>query len=197
MQEIEIKILDIDRDEVIKKLVALGAEKVFDGLVRAKHYDYSDGRLRQGGELVRLRDFVEETAESDKGPGSGPGQRTGYVEFTYKGKKEIVDGMKVREEIENKVDDLDSVEKILFALNLEVTLDNEKRRIEYKLNNVKFDIDEYPGGVIYMEIEAISTDLINDMISKLGLDDNEKSSESFGEFFAKRYPDMDYLHFKF
>jgi len=46
MPEIEVKILEIDKDEVIKKLNSLGAEKIFEGYVETIYYDTPDFKLK-------------------------------------------------------------------------------------------------------------------------------------------------------
>ena len=55
MKEIEVKILDIDRKEVEKKLVSLGARKIFDGILEARYYDFQDYHLKKSGVSLRLR----------------------------------------------------------------------------------------------------------------------------------------------
>src|SRR3989338_4016511 len=47
MQEIEIKILEINRKDIEKKLLALGAVKKFDGIIQALYFDYPDGSINK------------------------------------------------------------------------------------------------------------------------------------------------------
>lgn len=42
MEEIEVKIIEIDPAEIIRKLEKLGATKVFDGEMNSIYYDYHD-----------------------------------------------------------------------------------------------------------------------------------------------------------
>jgi len=53
--EIEVKVLEINRLEVEKRLSVLGANKVFDGKIHALYYDLPDRRLRTDGLTLRLR----------------------------------------------------------------------------------------------------------------------------------------------
>ena len=55
MQEIEVKVIEVDKDEMTEKLIALGATKIFEGEVLTNVYDFEDGRLSKGGSYLRLR----------------------------------------------------------------------------------------------------------------------------------------------
>ena len=55
MKEIEIKILDINPEKIRKKLLELGAEKVFDGEVHVISFDLPDERLNKAGQHLRVR----------------------------------------------------------------------------------------------------------------------------------------------
>ncbi|MFH1316815.1 MAG: CYTH domain-containing protein [Candidatus Woesearchaeota archaeon] len=55
MKEIEVNIIEIDKDEIIKKLLDLRAEKVFEGDIYAIHYDFKDNSLKIDKSFVRLR----------------------------------------------------------------------------------------------------------------------------------------------
>ena len=56
MEEIEAKYLDIDPEGIQKKLLATGAVKKSEVLIRQKVYDYPDWRLDKMGAWIRLRD---------------------------------------------------------------------------------------------------------------------------------------------
>src|SRR5438128_1943145 len=100
MNEIEGKILEIDVADIEKKLLALGAEKVFDGKLVATIFDFPDKRFSQQEIIVRLR------KEGDK------------TKLTYK-KLLNTEKAKVSEEIEVGVEDYSAMEKILLAIGLE------------------------------------------------------------------------------
>ena len=59
MEEIEVKFLNIDSDLMEKKLLKIGAKKVFEKLYHRKVFDYPDLRLNDQGAWVRLRDEGE------------------------------------------------------------------------------------------------------------------------------------------
>ena len=95
MREVEVKILDIDVEAVRKRLLELGATKVFDGDVDFIMFDYPDGRIRSKNEHFRLRKI------GDK------------VELVHKSSPEPVEGFKIRKETETCVEDFDTMIEIL------------------------------------------------------------------------------------
>lgn len=194
MPEIEVKILGIDAEAVARTLEASGAVVVFDGLVKCLHFDHEDASLRRAGCLFRLRRWEPRV-------GSG---FYGKFEICYKGPKQVVDGCKVRKEIETTVADADVFESMMTALGYVVTLDNEKRRRSYEWAladdggaRVHVDIDEYPHVPAYMEIEGPDRAAINRAIEALGLSACEVSTETANELFARKWPDVDFEWLKF
>ncbi|RMF55698.1 hypothetical protein D6745_01290 [Candidatus Woesearchaeota archaeon] len=57
MNEVEVKILEIDAEKVRKKLEELGAKKVYEGKVDSIIHDFDDERLKSEGLMLRLRSF--------------------------------------------------------------------------------------------------------------------------------------------
>jgi len=154
MQEIEVKVIDINKEEIIRKLLELGAEKIFEGDITASSYDFEDSRLTKDASFIRLRKMGDKPF------------------LTFK-KKITQDHAKVMEETETEIDNFDEMHKILLALGLRPAKDYVKKRISYKLKNVRFEIDEYEKVPAYLEIEAPSLKLINEYVEKLGLDKNK------------------------
>ncbi|MFH1053087.1 MAG: CYTH domain-containing protein [Candidatus Woesearchaeota archaeon] len=151
MKEIEVKIIEIDKDEIIKKLLDLGAEKVFEGNIYAVHYDFKDNSLKIGKSFVRLR-------------------KRGDKSFLAYKKKISKDKAKVMEEIETEVSDFDDTHNILLSIGLIPYLDYNKKRTSYKFKKILFEIDEYEDIPPLLEIEAPSVEIIDEMVKKLRLD---------------------------
>lgn len=187
MSEIEVKILGIDADAVAAKLDELKATPLFDGIVKCRHFDREGNGLRASGRLFRLRRW-----EAKEGSGF-----EGKFEICYKGPKEIVDGCKVRDEVETTVEDADKFEEMMLKLGCHVTLNNDKRRRSYEFGEVHVDIDEYPQVPAYMEIEGPNREAIDRAMELLELMDYEMSTETANELFARLWPDVDFdqLHF--
>ena len=153
MQEIEVKILNIDRRRIEERLLSLGAEKVFDGHVENLFFDFKNRALAEAKNLIRLR------KEDDK------------TVLTFK-KFLGNEAAKTVEEYEVVVSDMENMKKILESLGLSVTENMHKHRVSYRLNHAHFDIDKYEReyGYIpeFLEIEAENTDTIRKCAKLLG-----------------------------
>lgn len=180
MKEIEVKILGIDKAEVERKLSELGAEKVYDGILKTTFWDYPDERIRKRGELLRLRYYSDEK-----------------IRLVYKGNRRIEDGCKVVDEDEVAVADFEATRAILRKAGFEEKVYHEKKRIRYVLDGTFFEIDEYPGTPVFMEIEAESAVKVDEGIRLLGLQDLERSTETVTELFARLYPGREFNELRF
>tara|TARA_Y100000310_G_C20415449_1_gene684084 strand:+ start:84 stop:602 length:519 start_codon:yes stop_codon:yes gene_type:complete len=149
MKEIEVKILEIDVEEIRKKLLALGAEKVFDGELKVTGFDYPDERLDKEGKILRVRKVGEK------------------VELCFKGKKEA-SKFKVREEIEVTTSGFKDTITILEKAGLQIFYKGEKRRESYQIEKVRFEIDYYEGIPPFLEIEAQTEEEVIEWVEKLG-----------------------------
>jgi adenylate cyclase class IV len=59
MREIEVKILNVDRNVIVNEISKLGAEKIFDGEIKTLFFDFSDYRISKAGNVLRLRQTEE------------------------------------------------------------------------------------------------------------------------------------------
>ncbi len=167
MKEIEVKILEINKDEVIKKLEKLGAEKILEETQKAEIYDYSDKGLTKKGHTLRVRQ---------------EGSRT---EFTLK--KDVSRGFaKVKKEFNVEVNDPKVLGGILKELGLSKIKSYAKQRISYKFGEVRFDLDKVEGIPMYLEIEAPNEILIKKYVKVLGFSEKEAKNWT-GEEVFKHY----------
>lgn len=153
MEEIEVKILNIDRQNVEEKLKSLGAKKVFEGVVDTHFFDFENKKLGKKGVLARVRKM------GDK------------VYFTVK--KKISDDLaKIREEYECEVSDFDEIIKGFRVLGLIETYSFRKMRISYVLEGVHFEFDKflsiYSFVPEFLEIEAKDIETIYKYALTLG-----------------------------
>jgi predicted adenylyl cyclase CyaB len=157
MQEIEVKILEVDPKRVSEALAKLGAEKVFDGDIETLFIDTENGEIHKRRDVLRLR------KEGDK------------TELTYKEVK-IGEKSKVAEEHTVEVSDCETILKILQLAGLSVKQRMDKHRLSYKTGDARFDIDTYRGEFSFippfMEIEA-SEDAIERYAKQLGLESKQ------------------------
>ena len=160
--EIEVKILEINKDEVIRKLKAMGAEQTFDGEVESFFIDFPDRSIVSAGNVLRLR-------------------RLGVkYQLTFKGKHQK-SFAKVREELEVEVSDISVMKKILLSIGLVEYRSLLKHRTSFKLGKIHFDIDTITGIPTFMEIESNSEEIIMEAIVALGFSAKDAKPWSYNE----------------
>jgi predicted adenylyl cyclase CyaB len=155
MEEIEVKILEVNRPAVERTLASLGAKKVFDGDIQTFFFDSKEGAIIKQKDVLRLR------KEQDK------------TELTYKS-VHVTQTAKTAEEYTVEVSNFEMMKVILENLGLSVINSLEKHRVSYLLGDARFDFDQYHGDCQYipefMEIEAKSIDLIYKYSALLGFE---------------------------
>lgn len=158
MREVEVKILEVDREKLEVTLSRLGARKVFDGDIQTLFFDFEDGRVIKAGDVLRLR------KEEDR------------VELTYK-KVHSSQLAKTAEEYAVEVSNFDGMRVILENLDLSVIESMRKHRVSYTLEGVRFDFDCYLDSYNYlpefMEIEAQDTNTVYKYARLLGFKDED------------------------
>lgn len=144
--EYEIRILEINKENIIRKIESLGAIKK--GEYNQKRYVY-DLKPIQRNRWIRLRTNGTETT------------------MTYKDiESNTIDGTK---EVEFKVDSFEVANEFLNKIGFMPRSYQENKRIQYTLDNVEIDIDTWPMIPTYLEIEGNSEEEVNNMVKKLGL----------------------------
>jgi predicted adenylyl cyclase CyaB len=153
VNEVEVKIIDIDRTAVESRLRELGAKRGADESLAAVFFDFPDRRLKGAGHLLRLR---------------REGRRS---VLTFK-RRIGEEGAKVREETEIEVSDFEACTKVLSALGLEQVSRVEKQRTSYRLGDASIALDRHTGELCFipefLEIEADSVDGIRAIAAALG-----------------------------
>ena len=153
MHEVEVKVLDIDRAAVESTLAGLGVKPAPEERFAAVFFDFPEGRLRAGGQLLRLR------------------QEGGRAMLTFKGRV-CEEGAKVREETEVEVGDFEGCRRLLSALGLVETAYVDKFRTSYRLDSASVVIDRHVGRLSFipelLEIEAGSVEEVRSVAARLG-----------------------------
>jgi adenylate cyclase class 2 len=129
MDEIEVKILEVDGDSIRRKLEVMGAEKKFEGTIVAHFFRGPNGKK------IRLRQMGDTCYVTAK-------QRIGS------------DKMLHNEEHEVETSDFESMAKILEIAGLTKYGESIKARVSYIFEGITFDLDTYPGIPEYAEVEA-------------------------------------------
>jgi predicted adenylyl cyclase CyaB len=151
--EVEVKILDIDRKTLESGMRSLGARKVFDGEMYAVYLDYADDELKKKGDLLRLR------------------QEGTTCVLTF---KEFVsdETAKIRKECEVNITDFKSMRYIFEQLGFKEWLIVRKHRTSYEIDGVHFEFDKHLDDHAYipefLEIEAADLESIYRFVEMLG-----------------------------
>lgn len=164
MQEIEAKFLNINREEIIQRLLDIGAEVVFDERL-LKRCAFSLA-TKIPGEWIRVRDEVDK------------------ITLTYKRvHTESIDG------VELEIDSFENGILFLQKLGLIQTAYQETKRIRYflKEDNVTFDIDTWPALNSWIEIESSSEQMVKKYAELLGFKWEDAMFGSADFVYAKIY----------
>lgn len=176
--EKEIKILDINSDEVISKLESMWAIKHFEWFIHDIYYDFPNSwtnKMELNDRIFRIRKKWETHL------------------YTIKRKRSI-DWIKAADEHEMNITDVDSFSSVLEKYGMEKIREKKKYRISYSLNWMEFDIDKYDDIPTLLEIEAGKKKLIFEYIEKLWLSKNKQ--KSFWSRGLYEYYGLEYNYFK-
>lgn len=144
--EYEVRVLNINHDEMVKKLENLGAVFQFSSLQQRYVYDVKPVnpnkwiRLRTNGKksTITIKDLTAKT----------------------------IDGMK---ELEIEVDDFEKANQLLEELGYVNRGFQQNKRTQYILDGVEVDLDRWPLLPEYMEIEGKSEKDVYNCLEKLGI----------------------------
>ncbi len=148
--EYEVRVLEINHDEMVKTLESLGAEFKFDSLQQRYVYDL---KPKQDNKWIRLRTDGKKTTLTIKDLQS-----------------KSIDGTK---ELEIIVDDFTKTNQILEELGYHNRGFQQNKRTQYILDGVEIDLDRWPLIPEYMEIEGPSTETVYETLTKLGINKDE------------------------
>lgn len=147
--EYEAKFLAVDVADLQKQLAALGAVQAFPRTLLTRKIFESD--VLDGTQWVRLRD---------------EGTRTTLT------LKQVTDANSIdgTTEIETEVGDLQAMAEILGSIGLREVRYQENYREEWRLGDVAFDFDTWPGLPTFLEIEGPDEQSVRDAADLLKLD---------------------------
>ncbi|MBW3016626.1 CYTH domain-containing protein [Candidatus Woesearchaeota archaeon] len=159
--EFEVKVLDINVDEVQQNLEKLGAVKEPEVLMRRWIFDNLDpANFKE--EWLRLRDDGKK------------------VTLTYKHHHGC--GVCDTEELEVEVVDFDKTAEILSKFFSNQYYQENKRTV-FKLNGIEFCIDFWPKIPAYLEVESSSEEKVKEGLKLLGI--KKASNPSVREVYLK------------
>jgi adenylate cyclase class 2 len=165
--EREVRFLDIDKESFVKKLQSLGAIDLGDDVLEEIIFYDKDNTWPKQNRLVKLR---------------GKGKN---ITLTYKHRKSTaIDGT---EEIEVTIDNIRKAALLLERAGLSPFRQQEKKRHSFKLNDIRIDIDTWPGVPTYAEIEAPTNERLKEASQQLGFDWSKANSDDVRDVLLKKY----------
>lgn len=152
-KEIEVRFLEINKDELAAKLHELGAVDHGEDLLDERVIFDKDLEWQKAAKFMRLR------------------TKGGKTTLAYKDRRDphqpSVDGT---EEIEFDVSDPELAQALLSRLGYELFRYQQKKRHSFSLGTVHVDIDTWPKIPTYVELEGESEDDLKTAAAALGLD---------------------------
>lgn len=167
-REIEVKVLNIDVDEMEEKLLVLGGEEVSCEYQTNYTFAPEDGEFSNGYLRIRETKFTDDSKK---------------IELTFK-EVEDVDEFRVNREYTVNIDSISMMTKILNQLGVSLQFKGEKERRSYTYKGQRFDIDiwdknTYPDP--YMEIEFTNRDKLDEVVDDLDIDRSNLTTQSISE----------------
>lgn len=160
MNEIEVKILEINKEELISKLENLWAIKTFEWDIENEFYENSDWKR------IRLRKIWWKNI------------------MTFKVKQES-ENMKSNMEYEVEFVEYETFKIILENIWFKFYAKTYKKRISYHLWDITFDIDDFPGIPTFVEVEAQNEQDVKKWIELLWY--KMEDTQTFWERELKKY----------
>jgi len=163
--EYEVKILDINIEDIQNKLKKIKATKIAERSMKRLVYDIKLDKTEHLGKWIRLRDNGKKITLTIK-------------EIVHKG----IDGTK---ETEIEVSDFEKTDQFIRLLGFEPQAYQENKRISYKLGNIEFEIDSWPKIPPYLEIEGKSIQEVEKAIKLLGFKPEDATSIGVTDVYEK------------
>jgi len=172
MKEREVKVLNIDKDEIEKKLKDMGAALLKDEEQTNIRFDTSDNFLKETHNgYLRIR--------------TTKNLLDGKIKNTLTFKKSISrDKIRVNEETETEISNCEETMKILEILGYNKKRPGYKHRRSYSYDNIVFEIDTWDKDTYpkpYLEIEVSSEGDIEKAVKLLDLDIKQITTKSIDE----------------
>ncbi len=172
MREKEVKVLNIDKHDIENKLKSIGAILIKDEEQINIRFDSEDSILKKNlNGYLRIRITKN--------------LLNGETKNTMTFKKSISrDKLRVNEEIETEISNVEETTKILEILGYKKKRPGFKHRKSFLYDNIMFEIDTWDKETYpkpYLEIEMSSEEDLEKAIKLLNLDRTQITSKSIAE----------------
>jgi adenylate cyclase class 2 len=164
-QEIEIKFPLRDRNELVRKLHEIGAQRLYPETFEDNIVLDRRGELRTKGALLRVRKFGK------------------YSIATYKGPMSIEGGVKSREEVQTGVESFELAIQLFDSLGFKPVFRYQKFREVWRLREVEVVLDRTPIGD-YFEIEG-PMETIRAIAAELGMNMDQAIRHTYADLYRQ------------
>ena len=158
-KEVETKVLDVNIEDISKKLFDLSADKILDTKYSVDWFRTKNSKEGDDNWYLRIRTT------------SG-----GNSELTWKGQSTVLGDSRTHKEINIQLNEPEKIRDLLAEIGLEKYAHQDKTRISWILKDWRFDLDTYPNMPPYLEIEGKDENHIQEAIKLLNLQNNKKNS---------------------
>jgi len=176
LKEIETRIIDIDVQEMRKKLLDINAVKVKQENQINNIYDFSDKRLLNNKGYARIRTVRDELTNST-------------IHYITTKKLISQEKYKVMDEHESEIKDEAAARGIFEALGLVLIQSIKKYRESYRYKNTLIEIDINEKAFCpfpYIEIESENESEILEVVKLLGYNLEDTTSKTIYEILKSR-----------
>lgn len=172
MKEREVKVLNIDKEEIERKLINIGARLIKDENQINYRFDTDDGFLKRTyNGYLRIR--ITKNLLNNK------------IKNTLTFKRSLKrNTLRINEETETEISDWENTAKILEFLGYKQKRPGYKHRRSYKYENITFEIDTWDEETYskpYLEIEMSSEEDLEKAILLLDLDRSQVTTKPIDE----------------
>src|SRR5260221_97373 len=164
-QEIEIKFPLRERNELVRKLHEIGAQRLYPETFEDNIVLDRRGELRTRGSLLRVRKFGK------------------YSIATYKGPMSIEGGVKSREEVQTGVESFELAIQLFASLGYKPVFRYQKFREVWRLKETEVVIDRTPIGD-YFEIEG-SVETLRTVAADLGMNMEHAIRQTYADLYRQ------------
>lgn len=172
MKEREVKVLNIDKNEIERKLINIGAKLIKDENQINYRFDSEDGYLKKTyNGYLRIR--VTKNL------------LTGQTKNTLTFKKSLKrNTLRINEETETEISDWENTAKIIELLGYKQKRPGYKHRRSYIYDDITFEIDTWDENTYskpYLEIEMNNEEDLEKAIKLLDLDRSQVTTKPIDE----------------
>jgi len=168
MQEIEVKFAVTETKEIPAKLSKLGFRLAVERHQETNYlFDDASGSLQMAGKVLRVRHT--------------PLKRT----VTFKGPIQASSKVKHREEIECRIENADTMIRILEEVGFKVRTEYSKYRTVFVKDDFNISLDETEAGD-FLEVEGPSEQAIIDLAVQMGYSEQDFVRRTYADLIGER-----------